>query len=709
MKKSIKFFMGFLLLAISYTLLAAPQAALAAPTPIAGPGPAIMGQGGNLTAFRGDAGSLNNNQWNNMMNNNPGSGAVSADFGNCNALILRCASPKCAGCTSMDLAVPIVNGCVLSNPSCQQYGDALVQTLAAQLVGNANAKMNDAAIQAQAAASQQAAQQTNQQMQMMQQQMAQMQQQMADQSTQSATAVQQALDEQKQLAAQQAQAAADAAAANAVPAGDQKIAAQAAAGVSADIMAREQIGGQILTGLENAEVKLKQLKTVMQTVFDYAGCDSSGNNCTGPKRVATFKDKANQFFDPYNGVLDDIYDAVMLAQTLGVDINDIYMLLSGGCNRWGKYLCRINVGTGTNPATATQSLTYNGTNCPAGISCKDINGNDSCKNSLAENLVSPGRPCKVGDVIPVGYGGCQPLGPIPDGETVQQNWLYPETGKDNNTIVQVGCLSSVLDNTTLFKSRTSNRSNIDIETLQRIISQDAPISVRTDPTVPQSADIPAPVAFCSINDQDFYKLQTMTARRNMNIGSPGICLPLKSLKPRSVSFDIAPLQICTRTSFKAGTDGITGVCTCDDMTIQNALITAATTKAKCNAARLEFLSRMQACNGKWTKTEEEVGNWDNLPSEDIQHYCDCGYQKTSGKPAGAGYDYDGSTGKCTCKAGSLGNWPYCNVDRQDEQQQQNKQEGKTSSLYPKGTEENPIELDEVVVIGKAGGGRNKPV
>ena len=88
--------------------------------------------GSNLTAYNPNGGAINNNEWNSMMNSRSGTGtAATADFGNCNSVILRCASPKCAngGCTSIDVATPIVAGCVASNAACKQYGDDLTQYL----------------------------------------------------------------------------------------------------------------------------------------------------------------------------------------------------------------------------------------------------------------------------------------------------------------------------------------------------------------------------------------------------------------------------------------------------------------------------------------------------------------------------------------------------------------------------------------------------
>ena len=160
---------GFLLIALSLLSFDAVAAAVATTA------------GNNLTAYN-PSGYISNNNWNNLMNSRSymtSANAPTADFGNCNAVILRCAQPKCAGggCTSMDLARTIVSGCVQSNESCKEYGDDLIEYISAQLVADSNAKANQAALEAQTAAAQAAQQQSAQQIQAMQ---AQMQQQNAE-------------------------------------------------------------------------------------------------------------------------------------------------------------------------------------------------------------------------------------------------------------------------------------------------------------------------------------------------------------------------------------------------------------------------------------------------------------------------------------------------------------------------------------------------
>lgn len=477
--------------------------------------------GNNLTAYNGNSGATNNAMWNSYVNarSNSAASAPTADFGNCNALILRCAQPKCAngGCTSLEVARPIVSGCVESNSTCKQYGNDLIEYISAQLVATSTANANQAAADAQIAAAQAAAQQSAQQMAQMQQQMSQMQQQMQQQSADTAAQIQAALAQQQQATSQaiaDAAAASSAAVVSSMPTqntasgttsttatgsagGIDLTAAQqvaAASGVSADLLAREQISGQILTKIENAEVALKSAKAAMETAFAYAGCNSTGSNCTGPKRVSTFKNKAMQFFDPYNDVLDEVYDALILAQSVGVDITDIYMMLNGTCNAWGQYLCAEG-----------QVMHYNKDNCPDGKSVAvETNG----------GTVYGGANCKIGQVVPMSDGGCQLIKVLEDDAAVQRNWLYPEEGI-GGVQVRVGCASEILDNSALFRNRRGQAS-IDIETLQRIIEQDAPTAYGSNgifggKTTPESDGLP----YCKLNENTYRDLQKIAALKDL--------------------------------------------------------------------------------------------------------------------------------------------------------------------------------------------------
>jgi hypothetical protein len=438
------------------------------------------GFGDNLTSFSGNMGAINNNQWNNSINGYSGAATgPTANFGNCNAAVMRCATPKCAngGCTDMAVATPIAAGCVQVTETCAQHGDPLVQMIAGQLVANSTAKSNAANAAAAAAAGEQSAEQ----MAAMQMQMQQMQSQMQQQQAESAARLEQALEQSRAEAAANAAAMQSAAAAQSAAATQSAPMQSAdqiasASGVSAEVLMRNQASGEILSKLENVTDALANLKKRMNDVFAYAGCDDFGNNCTGPKRVAKFKEMANGFFTPYEQVLEEAYDALSYAQILGVDLSDIYMFLSDSCNQWGQFMCQ------------------------AGAS---LYGNDCA--------------CKAGAKPAAGQSGCACEGKNPrckllkayslnDTDAVYQEWLWPEKQQkewvkqtvskpiyaaDGITIeryqdvvenvqvenwktsghIEVGCASDAIETIGIFKN-LKKKSKIDPEVLQMIISQD---------------------------------------------------------------------------------------------------------------------------------------------------------------------------------------------------------------------------------------------
>ena len=421
--------------------------------------------GSNLTAWNGNSGATNNNNWNQMMNNRTmagGGGGATADFGNCNSLILRCAQPKCAGCNTLDLARPIVAGCVNSNATCKKYGDDLIEFISAQLVSNATNKAQQAEIAAQTAAAQAAAAQSNAQLQQMQAQMQQMQYEMQQQNAQQMAQMQAALDEQKALTAaameqatKQPEVSAPVASGNGALT-DEMVAA-AERGVEADLLARKQISGQILSKIENAEVALKKLKATMDAAFVYAGCDGRGNNCAGPKRVKIFKEKAMAFFEPYDEIVDEAYEALEMALAVGVDVSDVIMMLSGGCNQWGKFLC-----TGIGEKHTVE--TYNSDTCKNGRSVKfgTVKGGQECTPGMAVPPQDDTR-CTVTQLI----GGAG------DNDEVLREWL--DENYEGDRLVRVGCATSALESIAIFGRRSSKRgATLDLDTLERIILQDTP-------------------------------------------------------------------------------------------------------------------------------------------------------------------------------------------------------------------------------------------
>ena len=468
--------------------------------------------GNNLTAWNGNSGATNNNNWNQLMNNRtmaeggPVNAVPAADFGNCNSLILRCAQPKCSGCTTIDIARPIVTGCVNSNDSCKKYGDDLIEFISAQMVSNVNAKAQQQELAAQAAAQQAAAAQSNAQIQQMQAQMQQMQYDMQQQNAQQLAQMQAALDEQKALTQQALEQQSNTVSATlSVPSGNGALTdAQVAAaeqGVAADILARQQISGQVMSKIEGAEVALKALKATMNNAFEYAGCDLSGNNCTGPKRVKVFKQKALQFFDPYNDVLDELYDALITAQAVGVDITDIYMMLNGSCNVWGEYLC-----------SDTARERYGSENCVKG-------------KSVSSATTNGGHECYEGQTIPAEDSpACVLQRTLKDQEEVQRNWLYAEAGEDD--MIRVGCASAALETSAFFRNR-KKQATIDIETLERIIEQDAPAIFGGNGLVTNTKPYPDGVKYCAITSNNYQELQRAASTKTL---PKKICVADKELE-----------------------------------------------------------------------------------------------------------------------------------------------------------------------------------
>ena len=256
------------------------------------------------------------------------------------------------------------------------------------------------------------------------------------------------------------------------------------------ILVRQQVSGQIMSKIESAEIALKALKASMQETFDYAGCDTSGNNCTGPRRVKTFKDKALQFFDPYNDVLDELYDALITAQAVGVDITDIYMMLNGSCNVWGEYLC-----------SDTTRNTYTPDNCKSGKSIRTgetIGGHECYENQVVPAEDSP---------------ACVLQKTLTSSDEVQRSWLDSAEGSDDSSI-RVGCASSALESSVLFRNR-KKQATIDIETLERIIEQDAPEVFGSGLYGTNTTPDPDGVKYCAVGNKSFLDLQRAVATKKL--------------------------------------------------------------------------------------------------------------------------------------------------------------------------------------------------
>ena len=453
-----------------------------------GAAPISQTAGSNLTQYNGSMGNIVGNQWNTMTNPriNTQNTTVKADFGNCNAIVIRCATPKCSGggCGNMDIAQSIVSGCVNSNEACKKYGEDLINYISAQLVSDSVALQNQ-----QAAAAAAASEQNAQQIAAMQQQMQQQMMQMQEQSNAKIDALQDALAESQratneavqQAAASAAQSAQTQIAANSV--GTELTTAQASAaasGVDPDIIKRATITGEILTSMEGVDTSLDNLKTAMRTAFKYGGCNEiNGNNCTGPKRIKKFKDLANKFMEPYDALVENLEDALIRAQTVGVDMGDIYMMLSGSCNRWAEYVCQYP-NNGTIPTYHTKGTTISVLINPLSSKYMEIPVAANCENGKSINEpgsgIKKGFDCADGQVVPPeALVGCTVNRIFNDEDSykeIQEAWLNPD--ESSTGIIRIGCASDIM-NSGIFKRRGGNKvGSIDIDVLELLINQDAP-------------------------------------------------------------------------------------------------------------------------------------------------------------------------------------------------------------------------------------------
>ena len=476
--------------------------------------------GSNLTAWNGNSAATNNNNWNQLTNSRAQANATApkADFGNCNSLIMRCAQPKCTGCTTIDVARPIVAGCVNSNNTCKQHGNDLIDYIAAQLVATANQKAQQAELAAQTAAAQaaaaQAASQNNAQIQQMQQQMANMQQMMQQQSAQQMAQMQSALNEQKAMvAAAQAEAAAakkeSAAVTSSVELTQSEQARAASGNENAELMARERIQGQILSEIESAEDAMKNLKSTMQSIFTYAGCDSRGNNCRGPKRVSVFKDKAMQFFEPFDNVADAMYDALEKALAVGVDVSDVIMMLSGACNQWAKYMCAP-----TNDEGVHKPETYeDGKSCIGGRSKKF-------------GYVKGGQECTHGMIVPPQDDTrCTFTSYIDGTEELHREWL--DVQQDDQKLIRVGCPTLALEGISILgRSRSKKQSALDLDALEMLINQDAPtyaINHKYSKNTNSDADM---LKYCALSPEGYDRLVAASQTKKL---PKKVCIESKEL------------------------------------------------------------------------------------------------------------------------------------------------------------------------------------
>ena len=544
-------------------------------------GPVATTSGSNLTAY--NPSTAYNNQWATVSNGRYDNDvSAKVDFGNCNAVVLRCAQPKCSGggCTDYNVAGQIVSGCVKSNAKCKQYGDDLINYMTAQLVANSNAKINEqqmaleqAKIQAEAQAAAASNAQNEQMMAQMQNQMAQMQQQMAQQQEESNRQLQEALAQQaaQSAAALEDMRSAATEASKETEAGITSYQQEAIErGISADVLERQKITGQIMTEIENADLKLKEVRTAMQNSFDYAGCDARGNNCNAPKRIKKWRELARGFSEPYTDTLQDIYTALMTAQTVGVDLSQIYAMLSNSCSQWGQYLCEkgsVKYGD-KGPESCDSTVVDTGcyAECLGEISAKSNVQTDMgvvLPNQIKTKIEVPALKGSFGTkssfgglssiVIGEAYadnsvynvldsvcrkrcpGKCKPctfIKMLTENDEVYEGWVNLTTDTQTNGTV-VWCSSQMLQNSTLFSSllkRQNDKMLVPMEQLEKWLDQVEPSTAKKGEC--DSEDTKMGRCYCAVDDNVNILEKAVSKKSVSNIsGSKGLCV--NSLGPDS--------------------------------------------------------------------------------------------------------------------------------------------------------------------------------
>lgn len=484
--------------------------------------------GSNLTAF--NPSTANNNQWATLSNGRSDAVGKSAkaDFGNCNSVVLRCAQPKCGngGCADSNIASSIVAGCVKTNENCKQYGDDLIDFMTAQLVASANVKINQQNLAAQQAAAAAASEQSQQQMAAMQQQMQQMQQQMQQQQAESAQQLQAALaaqQEQSQKALEEMKTAAT----NAAMENEAGISAYQQdainRGIGLEVLERQKITGQIMTEIEDAEVSIKAMKTAMQNSFEYAHCDVHGNNCEGPKRVKKWRELARDFIEPYDNSIDKMYNALETAQTVGVDLSQIYMMLNDACNSWGQYMCP-NMGDNTDTYIVYNYNQNTSKSSPKVCLKSAENLQITCSVQCTEApLKDPDEKCVNDCLLRYGCQPCTLLKTLTDADSVYEGWVNAETGtKDGNTTV-VACASGALDGSKLFAGRARRKKGgnlVDVEILDMWLSQ-------VEPSVNRQGGLSGK-DYCYNDNSQMWLQKAISKKSVASTGVDGLCYELTS-------------------------------------------------------------------------------------------------------------------------------------------------------------------------------------
>jgi hypothetical protein len=200
--------------------------------------------------------------------------------------------------------------------------------------------------------------------------------------------------------------------------------------------------------------------------------------------VKKFKELSMKFFDPYDALVDNLEDALLRAQSVGVDMGDIYMLLSGSCNRYAKYICRsmdgecmefetTDLGDGK---TTSRCLRRNGLPVYRSDTCCLSSSGCTQYKSKKTGTTRGGHDCADGMVIPpedlVACTVNEIYNDVDGYEKVQEAWLNPDVSSAGT--IRVGCASDIVNSGILGRRARTRKSVANIDVLQYLIMQDAP-------------------------------------------------------------------------------------------------------------------------------------------------------------------------------------------------------------------------------------------
>ena len=519
-----------------------------APLSLVHAGPVATTNGSNLTSY--NPSNISNNQWatisNGRYDGNTNTSAK-ADFNNCSSIILRCAQPKCAngGCADAGIAQSIVEGCIKANKTCEKYSEDLVGYAAAQLVASSNSKIKEQELalqQAKIQADAQSAAAQSEQIYEMNQQMQEMQRQMQQQREDSARQLQEALAEQsaqsKSAIEEMKKAATDAA--EKTEAGISSYQQEAInRGISADVLERQTMTGQIMTDIEDAETSMVALKKTLENTFEYAHCDSRGNGCEGPKRIKKWRELAKDFIDPYDNAIDKIYDALQDAQGLGVDLSQIYMMLDDSCSSWAQYLC---------PQMENGQIYYNFTEENA-KSKPTVCRFETKKEGSVETKE------KTNDCVP-----CTMLKVLSGDEAIYEGWINAEKETKDNNVTIVACVSGVIDSNKFFARRARKKKAmdlVDVEVLDTWLSQTEPNYM---PSGKEATDLMK--EYCYSDDAEKY-LESASSSKVAPAQGSKLCVTTLGGTTQPTSADECPFispiyAICDTHQYNAGIDKVGG-------------------------------------------------------------------------------------------------------------------------------------------------------